>query len=238
MDAGIPASSLHRVLETFPPDRRERLRRFRHVADVERGALADVAARRLLTDRTGVQASEIVVRRDSRGAPVVAGDDVVGRYRLSLTHAGRWVAAAVSGHPVGVDVEVVRELTPSAMRWLMPGPRAGAPAGPDPHRQAVRRWTAIEAYLKALGLGLAIDPHEVHLADLRGAGFRVRAAGRPVLEAADFDLDGRHVLAVCGPGRATAGQVRTTTSTDLITHYLAAVATPRWQPFESGIAAA
>lgn len=60
-----------------------------------------------------------------------------GLPHFSISHAGSLVCCALSDHTrLGIDVE--------------PGP----PAGDDERRWTLRRWTAIEATLKAAGQGL------------------------------------------------------------------------------------
>jgi 4'-phosphopantetheinyl transferase len=76
------------------------------------------------------------------GRPVVMAPDAATDVRVSLAHAGGvTVAAALVGGAVGIDAE--------------PRPHA-ADAFP-----ALRRWTRIEAVLKADGRGLRVDPETV-----------------------------------------------------------------------------
>jgi 4'-phosphopantetheinyl transferase len=228
----VPDETLARVLATLPPERRERLRRFRHAADVERGALADASARLLIAERTGTPVHEIVLERDGRGAPVVAGDGPAAALGVSLTHAGRWVACALSRQPTGVDVEVVRRLSTTALGGMLSDTAVRAvlaEALPNRFRRAVQLWTAIEAYLKCLGVGLGVDPREVRLEESGDDRVRAWISGRVPAEVELTDLGDQHVLAVCGPGDSAARRVDTTctTSTDLTGRYLAAVGIPR-----------
>jgi 4'-phosphopantetheinyl transferase len=235
----VPDAVLGRVLATLPVERRERLRRYRHRADAERGALADVAAALLVADRTGADPGAVALQRDAGGAPVVVGDPRAAGRRISLAHAGRWVACALSARPVGVDVEVVRPLTPAAVTGMLPGAAARAVLAADPaarSRRAVRLWSATEAYLKWLGVGLAVDPRDVGLEEAGAGCVRVRLPGRPPAEVGLTDVDPRHVLAVCAPGPAAGRRVETTrtTSTDLVGRHLAAVDGPRREPASPG----
>ena len=82
---------------------------------------------------------------------------------VSLSHGGGWVAVAAYRHGrIGVDVEARREVSPGlARRCLAPAELAWLGRAPDaPTRQDrfVRLWTAKEAYLKAIGTGLGVDP--------------------------------------------------------------------------------
>ena len=78
------------------------------------------------------------------GRPQIEGSDL----QVSLSHGGdAVVAVAIVGARVGVDIES----TSASVAELAPLIR-------DP---TVRRWTRIEAVLKADGRGLRIDPGEV-----------------------------------------------------------------------------
>lgn len=108
---------------------------------------------------------------------------------FSLSHGGGQVLVALAGRAVGVDVEALStaetaaSLTPS----LPPAERAAVSARPTPERPAAfaRAWARLEAYLKALGTGIAVDLGGVDLARAQAAGWTI----------ADLDV---------GPGLAAA----------------------------------
>lgn len=80
---------------------------------------------------------------------------------LALAHAGDTAFAIASRHPVGIDAEhlSVSEDRRAAIDAIAPG--RGDP---------LRRWTAIEAVLKADGRGLRLSPDAVRVG-MRGARF-------------------------------------------------------------------
>ena len=87
-----------------------------------------------------------------------------------MSHSGSvaLVAVAAGGVPIGVDVEVVRSrrnLDALAARVLAPDVYDRWRARPDDERLRafLQEWTAKEAYLKAIGVGIvtrlaAVDP--------------------------------------------------------------------------------
>lgn len=87
---------------------------------------------------------------------------------VSMSHSGNWVAVALSETGrIGIDVETERPVAPSLAKrclstdelsWL----EEVEPGAPRTHR-FFRMWTAKEAYLKAIGVGLAVDPREIRL---------------------------------------------------------------------------
>ncbi|MEU5420543.1 4'-phosphopantetheinyl transferase family protein [Streptomyces sp. NPDC001407] len=97
--------------------------------------------------------------RTTLGRPYVRG---LPGLRVSLSHSGPVLAAAVSGHgPVGVDTERAGRGTSLSPAHVCTAAEAGRLAGlRDDERGAelLRLWTLKEAYTKALGVGLRRAP--------------------------------------------------------------------------------
>lgn len=78
------------------------------------------------------------------------------RLHLNLSHGGDWLAAAIAGTPVGVDVEEPRPraLVGEAARLFCPAEAAALASLPETERrvQFYRLWTLKEAASKAAGL--------------------------------------------------------------------------------------
>lgn len=91
------------------------------------------------------------------GRPVVMAPPEARRIEVSLAHAGeQHVVAAVRGRRIGIDAECAdaRPGRIAALRELL-GDRD------DP----LRRWTRVEAALKADGRGLRVEPSAVEVDD-------------------------------------------------------------------------
>lgn len=121
---------------------------------VERRRTEYLAGRALLryavAERTGRAASSLRIGVAANGKPTC-----VGGPHVSLSHSGDILVCAVAPVTVGIDVEVApprdiqavaeRYFTAAENRWL---------EGADPQRFRML-WVLKEAYLKALGTGLA-----------------------------------------------------------------------------------
>ncbi|WP_206446567.1 4'-phosphopantetheinyl transferase family protein [Agrococcus sp. KRD186] len=135
------------------------------VARVVRGGRVEArdALRALVGVLAGVdEASVVVVQRcpdcgGPHGRPVVMAPPAARDVGVSLAHAGeQHVVAAVRGRRIGVDAERA-DAPPERLAAL--GELLGE--HPDP----LRRWTQVEAALKADGRGLRVEPGAVHVDD-------------------------------------------------------------------------
>jgi 4'-phosphopantetheinyl transferase len=102
------------------------------------------------------------------GKPFVVGDDDLS---FSVSHSGAVALLAVArGATVGIDLEAVRSrphLEKLAARVLTPDALDAFSAADDSARLVtfLRAWTEKEAYLKAIGLGIATDLRAVTVPD-------------------------------------------------------------------------
>ncbi len=139
----------------------------------------------LVAQRLGLAPDAILIGYDARGAPVLRQRRLprarnrpqASRLFVSLSARGSLAAFALAEGPVGIDLEPLADPGPLSAA-LTPAEKAALAAAPEEVRpaMALRYWTAKEAYLKALGLGLLRDPARIEIA--AADGFTVRDGGR------------------------------------------------------------
>lgn len=133
------------------------------------------ALRHLLGERLGCPPAAVDLQRATNGRPFVVGSD----FDFNLTHSGdlALIAMREGAGRIGVDVEAVIPRTDTgrvAERVFTAEECAEWRAAGEPALDAFyRRWTCKEAYLKALGTGLGVDPRRVVMT--------IDSAGRPRL---------------------------------------------------------
>lgn len=147
-----------------------RAARFAHEVDGHRHLIGRALVRRALASRLRCAPREVPITTDAAGKPQLNDD----RAAFSITHSGDWVLAAIapSGR-VGIDIEEHRPLTdldrlfdlvssPTERdEWARLSPIDRGPA-------FFALWARKEAWVKALGVGIAhvselevaIDPDE------------------------------------------------------------------------------
>lgn len=140
-DRTLPAAWLRRV--AGPTDRRALLR--------------GLAARVLACDPADIEVAHEPGRAPRLVRPAGSG------LHLSSTSRDDLAAVAVATDPIGIDVERVEPDREIPWNVLHPDEIAALRARPkgDRARDFARLWTCKEAYLKALGTGLAREPGSV-----------------------------------------------------------------------------
>lgn len=142
---------------TLDDGERERASRFVIPADALRYRVAHGALRAILGDKLRIAPSRVCFTSGPRGKLRLRDGDL----HFSLSHSGALALVAVSpDREVGVDVEEVRAVPAAAAlarRFFSPreAQAIACQAPPDRDLRFMRRWTVMEAVLKAEGTGLA-----------------------------------------------------------------------------------
>lgn len=162
VDLRVPAATVDAMHATLDAREREHAAA-RHDDARRRYVVAHGALRAVLAERTGADARTITYRRQcavcgsrEHGRPELVHD---GELSFNLSHSGDVAVIAIAPERVGVDVEVVRDrrYRDEVARRIMRDDEfeawsALAPA--DRTEAFLCAWTAKEAYLKHLGVGI------------------------------------------------------------------------------------
>ena len=147
-------------LAALRDDERLRLGGYLAAGPGRRFALARVALRMILGERSGTDPSALLLGEDARGKPRRI-DGIGGSF--SVSHTGERVAIAVSDtHELGIDIERRTSFFQPGRLWKLacsPAERDWLAAHPqDAEYEFGRLWTRKEALLKAVGMGLRTRP--------------------------------------------------------------------------------
>jgi 4'-phosphopantetheinyl transferase len=169
--------------DRLSPADRARHDRFRRESDRGMFLLGRAMARVLVGDALGCDPQAWPWREGARGRPEI--DDPAASVRFNLAHsAGLVVCAIARGRDVGVDVEDLARRPPHpdmVERYCSPEEVRDIRArGGDWQGRFLTYWTLKEAYLKARGLGIAVQLSEMTFTihdDRAAIGFTGRLAG-------------------------------------------------------------
>lgn len=178
-------------------DERERASRLQFEAD-RRAFLVSHAMRRIALGLVlGTDPHELRFTLGAQGQPILLHANA-GGLSFSLSRSRDMVAFALcAGGPVGIDVEAVRDGVDAALLapyMEVPGAHEGTGL-----EDFYVRWTALEAYWKAQGLGLSRTHPRIALHDVGDSSMEVRIGGarRPSgLFAVRLPAPATHVLSV------------------------------------------
>lgn len=191
-------------LDLLDAEERARLTALRDEHARARFITQHLLVRRVLGNRLGLDPARVPLRPEpcpgcggAHGRPHVPGWPV----HFSATSRGEVAAVALDLSPIGVDVEapIPSETVRQVVGALHVDERREL-EDHDPGRFAAT-WTRTEAYLKALGVGLARDPALDYLGEDSARhpdGWSLRT----------LELPGAHVLSVCHAGSPRPVDVR------------------------------
>ena len=141
-----------RLFDTLPEKDRERIGRYRFDADRIRGTLGAAMIRHFAGET--FPGEEIRIERTEHGKPYLYGHE---GFEFSLSHSGDMVVLAVSGKPVGADVEIVKGKDWRMFhRFLSEDEMKMIETSREPEERFFEVWTVREAFSKEEGQGLRI----------------------------------------------------------------------------------
>lgn len=191
-DALAPAQFEH-WMSLVTPQKRQRIRRFHFNEDARRSLIGDILIRWLACTQCNIRNDAIHTAANEYGKPyyIIPAD-----FHFNISHSGDWVTAAVSDHPVGIDIEHIQPISLDiAARFFSPE-ECLAIHNTSAEKQMdlfYRIWTAKESYIKYIGQGLSLplDSFSVICAD----AFRISNNPNAHLLTPDFQPGYR--LTVC-----------------------------------------
>lgn len=162
VDLGEPASGGAVDARWLDENEVSRANRFRFARDAHRYRKSHQALRLLLAQCLGESPGSLRFQAGLEGKPRLVPS---GTPPFNLSHSGSWALVAIgSDVPIGVDIEMATDLSDLvdlAQRNFSKDEYSALIDLPASERQKafLRCWSRKEACLKAIGSGLAIEPH-------------------------------------------------------------------------------
>jgi len=170
------AATTARLTRLLDQEESRRAAAFHFERDRARWITGRAALRLLLGHHLAMPAEEVPIARDDNGKPFLRGHPV----HFNLSHADDLALIAITlASPVGVDLERFErgaELTQCLDTFCSISEKHhinSLPEITDKHRALIRTWCAKEAFLKALGTGLAVPPERLTVAWQSGGSARI-----------------------------------------------------------------
>lgn len=160
-------------------EEQRRSARFRFAHLTERYIVAHGRLRQLLAEQLQMPPRDLQFAAGPHGKPRLAGAAAASGLQFNLSHSGNWGLVGWSrGRAIGVDIELRREMRDEAAlvhRYFSPVEIAAYEALPAERRQEgfFNAWTRKEAYVKAVGRGLALSLSSFDVSLDNGPGARL-----------------------------------------------------------------
>ncbi len=156
----------YRSLPLLSGQRREKVLAYRFEQDKNLSAAAYLLLRHALKAEYGI-GEPVEFEFGESGKPVLRG---YPRVHFNLSHCRAAVACAVSGSPVGVDIQEIEPVERAlAGRVLTEAENRSFLASTDPERTFCEYWTKKESWLKKSGLGIGASLTELASGDIETA---------------------------------------------------------------------
>ena len=142
---------IEKYLHLFSDERREKILRYKFLADRNRTVWAELSARSIAAKKMSRTIEEITIVRDEKGKPYL----LEGNLKISLSHSKNWAAVSIGETESGVDVEenfedalgIAKNFFP-AKEYLklrsLPEEKLG--------ENFLKLWTLKESYFKMTGI--------------------------------------------------------------------------------------
>ena len=149
---------LSKALNEISEQRREQALKFKF----EQGQRLCVLAYQLLKEglhkEYGITENPIF-EYNEHGKPSIVGHPEI---YFNLSHCKEAVVCAISNHPIGIDVESIREFKDSLVNYTMNDDEVREiEASENPASAFIRLWTMKEATMKLIGTGISNDMKSV-----------------------------------------------------------------------------
>ena len=149
---------LEAALGEISAQRREQALRFKYEQGQRLCVLAYQLLKQGLRETYGITENPIF-EYNEHGKPSIAGHPDIF---FNLSHCKNAAVCAISDHPVGIDVESIREYRESLVRYTMNDAEIREiESAKNPASAFIRLWTMKEATMKLVGTGINNDMKNV-----------------------------------------------------------------------------
>ena len=145
-------------LQEISEQRREQALRFKFEQGQRTCVLAYLLLKRALREEYGIMENPIFEYNEHGKPSIVDHPDIF----FNLSHCKEAAVCVISDHPVGIDVESIREYKESLVRYTMNDAEIREiESSENPASAFIRLWTMKEATMKLVGTGISNDMKNV-----------------------------------------------------------------------------
>lgn len=152
----IDQNQFHLSLSLLPMETQKKIMSFKKNENSKQSLLSEVLIKAIICKKFGVKIKNIFIESNDYGKPYY---HCPTKFEFNKSHSGDWVVCAVDSHPVGIDVEIVKELNLDVAKRFFSNEEYQDIISREVTERSSRFydiWTLKESYVKCLGYGLSI----------------------------------------------------------------------------------
>ena len=152
VDPELTQTEFDALLPLITLEKQERIKRFHFFRDARNALLGDVLARTEICRATGLSNRQLDFAANEYGKPFLTNNPHI---HYNISHAGHYIACAVTDEPVGIDIELIKPIDMKiAERFFTPDEAGYIYKAQQSHR-FYEIWTKKESRIKWEGKGLS-----------------------------------------------------------------------------------
>ena len=193
-----------KALKTIDPEEKNRIMRFHFVEDRKRALAGILLSGYAIYKEFGIPKDEMKFEKNKYGKPHIVGKSGV---HFNISHSGDYVACAVGGTSVGIDVQehksggldiAERFFSQEEKDALCKAVDSNSNSDDTKRKLFYDMWSLKEAYIKCIGMGLSKPLDEFGIVD-RAGEYRLYENGEESCEYhfMKYEFDENYSLCVC-----------------------------------------
>ena len=197
-------AEFEKALKTIDPEEKNRIMRFHFVEDRKRALAGILLSEYAIYKEFGIPKDEMKFEKNKYGKPHIVGKSGV---HFNISHSGDYVACAVGGSSVGIDVQehksggldiAERFFSQEEKDALCKAVDSNSNSDDTKRKLFYDMWSLKEAYIKCIGMGLSKPLEEFGIVD-RAGEYRLYENGEESCEYhfMKYEFDENYSLCVC-----------------------------------------
>jgi len=156
IDLTLSKKDINSLLKHVSKGSRKRINKFRFIEDALHTLYGEVMVRFMVSKQYSINIDQIEILKNTYGKPYIINPPIY----FNISHAGEWVACAISGQNIGIDVELIKnenkDILDIARRFFHKEEYLFLRAKEESEciTAFYDLWTLKESYIKWIGTGL------------------------------------------------------------------------------------
>lgn len=178
-------------------EKKNRIIQYKFEQDTLRSLYAELLVRYIVIKWIGLKNEDITIEKNKYGKPYLYNHP---NFQFNISHSGFWIVVAFGNHPVGVDVEKIKEIDLNLIKYFSTEEKIWLEsiALYDARlRYFFKLWTLKESFIKAVGKGLYLPLDSFTIKDLDTAPRILGISSSYYYRLLNLKLNKEYELAVC-----------------------------------------